>query len=58
MNQREKKIGDQDDDSKIEAKVSVLMKIAILFAALLCQVGFCTHLTHTAVEHSMLISVI
>ena len=46
MNQREKKIGDQDDDSEIEAKVSVLIKKAIFFAALLCQVGFCTHLTH------------
>ena len=58
MNQREKKIGDQDDGSKIEAKVSVLIKFAILFASLLCQVGFCTHLTHTSMEYSILISVI
>ena len=40
MNQREKKIGYQDDDSKIEAKVSVLIKMTIFFAALLCQVVF------------------
>ena len=58
MNQREKKIGDEDDDSEIEAKVSILIKFAILFAALLCQAVFCTHLTHAWVEHSILISVI